>query len=238
MKNIITTKINKENKITHRIYSFVRRYRKLTFNQKNILQILWPNMGVDFTDQPLLFKSLFGNDFPVILEIGFGIGSSLVFMAKQNPEKNFLGIEVYMPGICNCLALAKEANLNNLRIIYYDIIEVLEKMLPNNSLNMVQLFFPDPWHKVKHNKRRIVQYSFVMLILSKLELNGIFHIATDCKSYAKHILNIMNNISDYKNLSETGDFINRPVTRPITKFEQRGQKLGNCIFDFMFKRIK
>ncbi len=238
MKNIITPEINKEGKVIRRIRSFVRRQRKLTPRQESALKMLWSKMGVDFISQPLSFNILFGNNAPVILEIGFGMGASLVRMAKQNPSKNFFGIEVNVSGIGSCLAAAKEVKISNLRVMCHDAIEVLEKMLLDSSLNMVQLFFPDPWHKVRHNKRRIVQHSFGKLVLQKLELGGILHIATDWQPYAEYILNIMHEINDYRNLSVAGDYVQRLITRPVTKFEKRGQQLGHGVFDLMFERIR
>lgn len=238
MKNVFTPEFNEDGKVIRRVRSFVRRQGQLTPRQKNALQTLWPKMGVDFTGQPLLFDSLFGNNAPVILEIGFGIGTSLITMAKQNPAKNILGIEVYTPGIVACLVAANEANLSNLRVMCHDVIEVLEKILPDDSLNMVQLFFPDPWHKVRHNKRRIIQKPFAELVLHKLELGGIFHMATDWQRYAEHMLNVMYEISNYQNLSAAGDYVERSALRPVTKFEKRGQQLGHSVFDLMFKRIK
>ncbi len=238
MKNIITPEINENGKVIRRVRSFVRRHGKLTPRQKNALQILWPKIGVDFTSQHISFNSLFGNNSSVILEIGFGMGASLVDMAKQNPEKNFFGIEVHTPGIASCLAATKEANLSNLRVMSHDAIEVLKKMLLDGSLNMVQLFFPDPWHKIRHNKRRIVQESFAQLVLHKLELGGIFHIATDWEPYAEHILNVIRKINNYQNLSPAGDYVQRLVTRPVTKFEKRAQQLGHDVFDLRFKKIK
>lgn len=181
---LLLQKLMKREKI-RRVRSFVRRQGRLTPRQENALQMLWPKMGLDFTSQPLSFDSLFGNNAPVILEIGFGMGTSLVTMTEQNRDKNFLGIEVHTPGIGACLAVVEEAKLSNLRLMCHDTIEVLEKMVPDASLNMVQLFFPDPWHKVKHNKRRIVQWPFAKLVLHKLELGGIFHMAILCRAYVK-----------------------------------------------------
>ncbi|AMA64743.1 tRNA (guanine-N(7)-)-methyltransferase [Candidatus Arsenophonus lipoptenae] len=230
--------MSKNGKIVNRICSFVIRQRRLTYQQKFTLQKLWPNLGVNYTDQLLSFDRLFCNIAPIILEIGFGIGTSLIYTAQQNSTKNFLGIEVYTPGVIKCLLSAHNYNLNNLRIICHDAIEVLEKMIPNNSLNMVQLFFSDPWPKKRHHKRRLVQPYFAKLILHKLELGGVFHIATDWYPYANHILDVMCQISNYKNLSVSGNYIERPVTRPMTKFEIKGKKLGHKIFDLMFKKIK
>ncbi|MGP1930200.1 MAG: tRNA (guanosine(46)-N7)-methyltransferase TrmB [Arsenophonus sp. ET-YP4-MAG3] len=238
IKNVFTPEINEEGKVIRRVHSFVRRHRQLSLYQKNMLKILWLKMGIDFTDKPLLFDSLFNNSAPIILEIGFGVGSSLVDMAKKNMTKNFLGIEIYIPGIYVCLSAAKKANLNNLKVICYDAIEVLEKMLPTNSLNIIQLFFPDPWHKTKHNKRRIIQQSFANLILDKLKLGGMFYIATDWQPYAEYILNLMNKISGYRNLSESDNYVQRPSSRSITKFEKRAEQFGRRVFDFIFEKIK
>ncbi|MFP3013784.1 MAG: tRNA (guanosine(46)-N7)-methyltransferase TrmB [Arsenophonus sp. NC-QC1-MAG3] len=238
IKNVINLEINEKGKVIRHVRSFVRRQRRLTPRQENVLKMLWPKMGVDFTSQPLPFNILFGNNAPVILEIGFGMGGSLVSMAKQNPSKNFFGIEVNVSGICACLSAAKEVKISNLRVMCHDAIEVLEKILSDSSLNMVQLFFPDPWHKVRHNKRRIVQDSFGKLVLQKLELGGILHIVTDCQPYAEHILNIMHGINDYRNLSVSVDYVQRFVTRPVTKFEKRAKQLGHEVFDLMFERIR
>ncbi|WMY95641.1 MAG: tRNA (guanosine(46)-N7)-methyltransferase TrmB [Arsenophonus sp.] len=234
--NIFTEKINTEKKIKHRICSFVRRQSRLTSHQKNALKILWPQIGLNFFSQPLVFSKIFGNHAPVIMDIGFGMGTELVTMARKNPNKNFLGIEVYKPGIGACLIAATEMKLTNLRIMYYDAVEILENMLENNTLNMIQLFFPDPWPKKKHQKRRIIQKNFAKLILNKLEIGGLLHIATDCQLYAEHILKTITEIHGYKNLSKTNDYIKRPNSRPLTKFEKRGQQLGNTIFDIMFKK--
>ncbi|WMY96972.1 MAG: tRNA (guanosine(46)-N7)-methyltransferase TrmB [Arsenophonus sp.] len=238
IKNIFIEKINTEKKIKHRICSFVRRQSRLTIHQKNALKILWPKIGLNFFSQPIVFSKIFENHAPIIVNIGFGMGTELVKMAKKNLNKNFLGIEVYKPGIGACLIAATEMKLTNLRIIYHDAVEVLEQMLENNTLNMVQLFFPDPWPKKKHQKRRIIQKNFSQLILNKLKIGGVLHITTDCLLYAEHILKTITEIHGYKNLSKTGNYIKRPNSRPLTKFEKRGQKLGNTIFDIMFKKIK
>lgn len=193
-------------------------------------------MGVEYQTQPVDLKELFGRDAPVVLEIGFGMGASLVTMAGNNPQQNFLGIEVHSPGVGACLADAHEAELSNLRVMCHDAVEVLENMIPDGSLEMVQLFFPDPWHKARHNKRRIVQTPFVELVLRKLKVGGVFHMATDWQHYAEHMLEVMNGVADYRNQSETGDYVPRPASRPLTKFELRGQRLGHGVWDLMFER--
>jgi len=137
-----------------------------------------------------------------------------------------------------CLASAKEAGVENLRVMCHDAVEVLQKMIPDNSLRMVQLFFPDPWHKARHNKRRIVQVPFAELVMRKLKLGGVFHMATDWEAYAEHMLEVMSSIDGYKNQSESNNYVPRPETRPLTKFEQRGQRLGHGVWDLMFERVK
>jgi len=238
INDVITPEFDENGRPLRRIRSFVRRQGRLTKGQQLALDQYWPEMGVEFQPEPLDLTRLFGRDAPVVLEIGFGMGTSLVTMAQNNPQQNFLGIEVHAPGVGACLASAKEANVENLRVMCHDAVEVLEKMIPDNSLRMVQLFFPDPWHKARHNKRRIVQTPFAELVMRKLKLGGVFHMATDWEAYAEHMLEVMNGIDGYKNQSETQNYVPRPETRPLTKFEQRGQRLGHGVWDLMFKRIK
>lgn len=238
INDVITPEFDENGRPLRRIRSFVRRQGRLTKGQQLALDQYWPEMGVEFQPEPLDLTRLFGRDAPVVLEIGFGMGASLVTMAQNNPQQNFLGIEVHAPGVGACLASAKEAEVENLRVMCHDAVEVLEKMIPDNSLRMVQLFFPDPWHKARHNKRRIVQAPFAELVMRKLKLGGVFHMATDWEAYAEHMLEVMSSIDGYKNQSETQDYVPRPETRPLTKFEQRGQRLGHGVWDLMFERIK
>ncbi|EDI9722690.1 tRNA (guanosine(46)-N7)-methyltransferase TrmB [Salmonella enterica subsp. enterica] len=227
MKNdVISPEFDENGRPLRRIRSFVRRQGRLTKGQEHALENYWPVMGVEFSEAP------------VTLEIGFGMGASLVAMAKARPEQNFLGIEVHSPGVGACLASAHEEGVENLRVMCHDAVEVLHTMIPDNSLSMVQLFFPDPWHKARHNKRRIVQVPFAELVLSKLKLGGVFHMATDWEAYAEHMLEVMSSIDGYKNLSESNDYVPRPESRPVTKFEQRGHRLGHGVWDLMFERVK
>ena len=238
INDVITPEFDENGRPLRRIRSFVRRQGRLTKGQQLALDNLWPEMGVEFQQEPLDLVTLFGRDAPVVLEIGFGMGASLVTMAQNNPHQNFLGLEVHAPGVGACLASAKEAGVENLRVMCHDAVEVLEKMIPDNSLDMVQLFFPDPWHKARHNKRRIVQTPFVELVMRKLKLGGVFHMATDWEAYAEHMLEVMSSIDGYKNQSESNNYVPRPETRPLTKFEQRGQRLGHGVWDLMFERVK
>ncbi|WP_239953959.1 tRNA (guanosine(46)-N7)-methyltransferase TrmB [Pantoea sp. Z09] len=238
INDVITPEFDENGRPLRRIRSFVRRQGRLTKGQQLALDQYWPEMGVEFQPEPLDLTRLFGREAPVVLEIGFGMGASLVTMAQNNPQQNFLGIEVHAPGVGACLASAKEAEVENLRVMCHDAVEVLEKMIPDNSLRMVQLFFPDPWHKARHNKRRIVQVPFAELVMRKLKLGGVFHMATDWEAYAEHMLEVMSSIDGYQNQSETQNYVPRPETRPLTKFEQRGQRLGHGVWDLMFERIK
>ena len=237
INNVISPEYNEEGRVMRRVRSFVRRQGRLTKHQEEALESEWAEMGIDFVNEPFDFAKLFNNSNPVTLEIGFGMGTSLVTMAAQNPDQNFLGIEVHAPGVGACLASAKEENITNLRVMCHDAIEVLDFMIPNGSLAMVQLFFPDPWHKAKHNKRRIVQVPFAEKIRSKLIDGGVFHMATDWQPYAEHMLEVMTSVAGYENVSTSGDYVPRPESRPETKFEKRGQRLGHGVWDLMFKRV-
>ncbi|EIB97050.1 tRNA (guanosine(46)-N7)-methyltransferase TrmB [Pantoea anthophila] len=238
INDVITPEFDENGRPLRRIRSFVRRQGRLTKGQQQALDTLWPVMGVEYQPEPVDLVALFGREAPVTLEIGFGMGASLVTMAQNTPHQNFLGIEVHAPGVGACLAAAKEADVQNLRVMCHDAVEVLEKMIPDNSLRMVQLFFPDPWHKARHNKRRIVQVPFAELVMRKLKLGGVFHMATDWEAYAEHMLEVMNSIDGYRNQSEQQNYVPRPETRPLTKFEQRGQRLGHGVWDLMFERVK
>ncbi|CUX97140.1 tRNA (guanosine(46)-N7)-methyltransferase TrmB [Candidatus Hoaglandella endobia] len=238
MKNnfFISPEDNDQDCSRQHIRSFVLRQRRLKQGQQHALDTLWTTMGVDYKAQPLSLDALFGRATPVTLEIGFGMGESLVTMATAYPERSFLGIEVHWPGVGACLASAHKAEANNLRVMCHDAVEVLEYMIPDQALAMVQLFFPDPWPKVRHHKRRIMQLPFVALIGRKLADHGILHIATDWQSYAKHILMVMSVNKMFLNLSTSGDYVPRPVNRPYTKFEQRGQRLGYSVWDLIFTK--
>lgn len=238
INDVITPEFDENGRPLRRIRSFVRRQGRLTKGHQQALDTLWPVMGVEYQPEPVDLPALFGREAPVTLEIGFGMGASLVTMAQNTPHQNFLGIEVHAPGVGACLAAAKEADVQNLRVMCHDAVEVLEKMIPDNSLRMVQLFFPDPWHKARHNKRRIVQVPFAELVMRKLKLGGVFHMATDWEAYAEHMLEVMNSIDGYRNQSEQQNYVPRPETRPLTKFEQRGQRLGHGVWDLMFERVK
>ena len=164
------------------------------------------------------------------------MGQSLVTMAKNTPEKNFIGIEVHRPGVGSCLALAHAEGISNLRVMSHDAVEVLEHMIPDASLDRVQIYFPDPWHKKRHNKRRIIQPAFVALLARKIKMNGCLHLATDWQAYAEHMLEVLQASPSYDNTSDTHDWVERPQWRPETKFERRGQLRGHGVWDLIFTR--
>lgn len=218
------------------IRSFVRRQGRLTKAQKWALHQFWPEMGVEYQKSLIEPHQLFGRNAPLVLEIGFGMGDSLVTTAILHPEHDFLGVEVHVPGVGACLRSAHVAHLTNLRIICHDAVEVLEHMIADDALERVQLFFPDPWHKARHHKRRIVQQPFVELVRRKLKMGGCYHMATDWQPYAEHMLGVISGVEGYKNLSNRGDYISRPESRPLTRFESRGKGLGHGVWDLMFQK--
>ncbi|OCG15811.1 tRNA (guanosine(46)-N7)-methyltransferase TrmB [Gilliamella sp. WF3-4] len=222
---------NENIKSKRTIRSFVLRQGRLTKGQEQALNNLWPVFGIEYdANSPIYFAT----GKPAVLEIGFGMGASLIEMAKNAPNKNFLGIEVHKPGVGACLMAIEENQLSNLKVMCHDAVEVLENMIPNHSLDKVQIFFPDPWHKARHNKRRIIQPKFVQLIRQKLKLGGILHLATDWQNYAEHMLDVLNQAEGFENLSPSSNYIPRPDDRPITKFEKRGQNLGHGVWDLQF----
>ena len=227
-----------EGKYIRKVRSFVKREGRLTNAQARALELHWQTMGLDHHKNVIDPSAVFNNDNPVVLEIGFGMGASLVEMAKNAPETNFIGIEVHLPGVGACLSSANEAEVTNLKVYEHDAIEVLRDCVPDESLDTVQLFFPDPWHKTRHHKRRIVQPAFVESLRTKLKIGGVFHMATDWENYAECMLEDMSVAPGYSNLSENNNYVPRPDSRPLTKFENRGQKLGHGVWDLQFKRIE
>ena len=217
------------------IRSFVLRQGRLTKGQAQALATMWPVYGIERDNTILDFKTLFKRDAPVTLEVGFGDGMSLASMAKSAPERDFVGIEVHRPGVGRLLHLIEENELSNVRVMDDDAVEILKKRIPEKSLDRVQLFFPDPWHKKRHNKRRIVQDDFVSLIASRLKSQGVFHMATDWEPYAEHMAEVMEASSDFRSLS-TSAFSKKPVARPTTKFEKRGLKLGHGVWDLLYEK--
>jgi len=225
-------------KYVRRVRSFVKREGRLTKGQAAAIERQWPQLGLALEQGLLNFETVFNNSNPVTLEIGFGMGHSLVEMAKNAPEQNFIGIEVHEPGVGACLMAAEDAGVTNLRLFNDDAVEVLEQCIADESLQQVQIFFPDPWHKKRHHKRRLIQPEFVAHLCKKLKPNGVIHLATDWENYAEHMLEVLSGEPRLSNLSTAGDFIPRPEERPKTKFEQRGETKGHGVWDLKFQKAK
>lgn len=219
-----------------KLRSFVRREGRLTPGQSRALEKWLPAYGLPKDDGSLDFSNIFGRAAPVLLEIGFGNGETLLELATKHPEWNFIGIEVHRPGVGHLLKLAGEAGISNLRVCSEDAVEILRNRIPDASLHRVMLYFPDPWPKKRHHKRRIVQPEFVSLVARKLVPSGEFHMATDWENYAEHMEAIMDAAEDFENTVTDGGFAPRPTERPLTKFEQRGQKLGHGVWDLIYRR--
>jgi len=230
------TSVNESTTHPRRIRSFVRREGRLTTGQQRALDELFPRFGIEASHTPIDFATMYGREAPVILEIGFGNGDTLATIARNNPENNYLGIEVHRPGVGHLLMRIEEYGLSNVRVMCADAVEVLQRQIADGTLEAVYLFFPDPWHKKRHHKRRQVQPEWTQLIRRKLKIGGYLHMATDWQEYAEHMLTTLENAEGFTNQSARSDYIERPDYRPITKFEQRGTRLGHGVWDLMFLR--
>lgn len=219
-----------------RVRSFVLRAGRLTEGQKRALIELWPLYGVAESNERLDFVRLFGNSHPVILEIGFGNGDATWQMASAHPEENYLAVEVHRPGVGHLLLKLEENVIQNVRIACEDGVALLNRRVPDASLSGVRIFFPDPWPKKRHHKRRLIQASFIDLLAKKLHKGGILHLATDWEPYAESMLEVMHNSRGFENLSPDGGFAPKPQWRPATKYEERGKRLGHSVFDLVFRR--
>jgi tRNA (guanine-N7-)-methyltransferase len=216
------------------IKSFVLRAGKMTIRQKHGLNTLLKNYALPDDSQVWDFAEIFANQNDVIVEIGFGMGSSLLEMALSNPSTNFIGVEVHLAGVGSLAADLDEHEVNNVKIVNFDAAQIFAKNIPSNSLSGIQIFFPDPWHKKRHNKRRLIQSEFVKILVDKLKPGGVLHCATDWQDYAEHILQVLQNEESLDNLSTNQDYVDRPKSRPMTKFEKRGIKLGHGVWDLQF----
>lgn len=224
------------------VKSYVVRSGRMTFGQEKAFADLWSvygiEAGLDGDGTILDFEQIFARQAPVIVEIGFGMGDSLIEIASSHPENNYIGIEVHRPGVGRLLGNIGEQALTNLRVMQFDAVEVLKTQISDNSLSAVYLFFPDPWHKTRHHKRRIVQDDFVQLIRQKLSAHGHFHMATDWEAYARQVLKTMKKAPGFKNCSSDKEYMPRPEYRPTTKFERRGERLGHGVWDILFEKVE
>ena len=217
------------------IRSYVIRGGRLTTSQQHALDNYWSTYGIADIKGPLDCSALFGRQAPVVMEIGFGMGDSLLAMARTNPDKNFIGVEVHPPGIGNILREIAEQNITNLRIYKADAKDVLDQCIADASLSKIQIYFPDPWHKTKHHKRRLIQSEFVQQIRPKLKVGAIVHLATDWEAYAKQMMKVMSSAEGFRNCLGEHAWASDPM-RPSTKFEQRGQRLGHAVWDLVFEK--
>ena len=221
-----------------RIRSFVRREGKLTRGQARALENLWSVYGIDYQPQLLDLPGIFGRRAPLVLEIGFGNGDALLHSAQQHPENNFLGIEVHRPGVGSLLLRAEQSALKNLRVLRHDAVEVVEHCIEDHSLAEVRIFFPDPWPKKRHHKRRLVQGDFIHKLSRTLATDGRLHLATDWEEYAQQMLQVLCAERTLKNIHPDSKFAPRPESRPETRFEKRGQLLGHGVWDLLFVKIQ
>ena len=214
--------------------SFVTRAGRLSNAQRRAIDELGPRLALPYEPRPLDWSAPWGRVAPRILEIGFGMGGTTAEIAAQRPGDDFLGIEVHEPGVGALLKLLGERALNNVRVIQHDAVEVLEHMIVPESLDGVHIFFPDPWHKARHHKRRLLQAPFVALLASRLKPNGYLHCATDWENYAEQMLAVLGSEPTLRNTTDA--YARRPAYRPVTKFEQRGLRLGHGVWDLLFQR--
>jgi tRNA (guanine-N7-)-methyltransferase len=217
------------------IRSFVLRQGHLSVAQKRAMDQGMPRWGIEYSGQSLDLAQAFGRPAPKILEIGFGMGGASAEIAAGHPENDYLGIEVHSPGVGNLLKLIEEQQLSNLRIIRHDAVEVIDHMLPDGSLDGIHIFFPDPWPKKRHHKRRLIQPELIAKLATKLRPDGYIHAATDWEEYAQQILEVFQNNPLLANSVDNG-FAPRPEYRPLTKFELRGIRLGHGVWDIIFRR--
>ena len=221
--------------MTHRpIRSFVLRQGRISNAQQRSLDTLMPRFGIPFQEAALDLDQAFGRAAPKIVEIGFGMGETTASIAAAHPENDYLGIEVHSPGVGSLLKQIGEQELANVRVIQHDAVEVLKHMIPPQSLAGVHIFFPDPWHKKRHHKRRLIQPELVALLCDKLKPGGYLHAATDWQEYAEHILVVLS--AEPRLVNTAADYAPRPDYRPLTKFEQRGIRLGHGVWDIVFRK--
>jgi tRNA (guanine-N7-)-methyltransferase len=225
-----------QDEFPQRIRSFVMRSGHITQSQRTTRERLLPKWGLTFRKEAIDFQEVFGHAGPSVLEIGFGMGETTALIARQHPEWNILAVDVYRPGVGALLAKIDQDQLANIRIVEWDAVEVLEHMLTENKLDAVHIYFPDPWPKKRHHKRRLIQTPFIELLVSRLRTGGLIHLATDWPEYADQMLAVCSAQPRLKNQAAAG-FSPKPAWRPQTKFEARGLRLGHPVADLLFQKI-
>lgn len=218
------------------IRSFVLRQGRVSPAQQRAVETLMPRFGIPYAPMALDLDLAFGRNAPKILEIGFGMGDSTATIALNHPENDYLALEVHTPGVGNLLKLIDAQQINNIRIMQHDAVEVLRDMIGDATLDGVHIFFPDPWHKARHNKRRLIQPPFIEKLVQKIKPGGYIHVATDWQDYAEQVLEVLSKEPLLENTAP--DYAPRPAYRPLTKFEQRGIRLGHGVWDLVFLRRK
>lgn len=230
--------VSVEPPIRREIRSFVRREGRITPAQQQALERLWPRYGLDAPPAALDLRTLFGRQAPVSLEIGFGAGHHLLARAGTEAERDFIGVEVHRPGVGRVLAQAEAAGLGNLRVACHDAVEVLRDWIAPAALDELIIEFPDPWPKKRHHKRRLVQPAFVAFAVTRLRPGGRLRLATDWAHYAGQMLEVLDAEPQLVNTVAGGGYAPRPASRPPTRFEMRGERLGHAVFDLDFRRIE
>ena len=224
-----------ENLHLRRIRSFVLRQGRLTTGQARAMTELMAPFGLSASTRVIHWPTLFGNDHPVVLEIGIGNGDALAQCAQADPQRNYLGAEVHAPGVGHGLLAIEKLALNNAKIYHGDAVELLMHNVPDASLAQIHIWFPDPWHKARHHKRRLIQPEFVALLQRKLQRSGLLHLATDWQAYAEHMMQVMSEAPGFVNRAGAQQFAEKPAWRPNTHFERRGERLGPGVWDLLFE---
>lgn len=220
------------------IRSFVLRQGRFTDAQQRAFDEQWPQFGIDYTGEVRDYAALFGREAPLVMEIGTGNGDALRFAAKQDPTRNYIGLEVHAPGVGRLLNALAEDGSTHAKVYHHDAVEVLKHEVADSTLDEVRIYFPDPWHKKRHNKRRLVQPEFAQLLLKKIRIGGRLHLATDWEPYAEHMLDVLDATPGFANRAGPRGHVPRPEWRPQTHFETRGQKLGHGVWDLLYDRTE
>ena len=234
MKQFPSNEINNKYR---QIRSFVRREGRITPSQQKALDTLWPKYGIEYSKTLINIDKLFNRNAPISIDIGFGNGVSLLHIAQLQTQWNHLGIEVHRPGVGRLLAQLEANAILNVKALCADAVDVLEHMIADCCVDRFLIFFPDPWPKKRHHKRRLIQTDFLDLMAKKLKPDGLVHLATDWQDYAEWMLQFMDEHSQFSNIAGQGSYSEKPEYRPTTKFETRGKKLGHGVYDLIYKRV-
>jgi tRNA (guanine-N7-)-methyltransferase len=219
-----------------RIRSFVLREGRMTPAQQRAFDAHWARYGIDYSGRPQDFATRFGRQAPLVMEIGFGNGEALAWASEHDQARDFIGVEVHGPGVGRLMNALAARDASNVRLYKHDAVEVLENEIAPGSLSEARIWFPDPWHKKRHNKRRIIQPDFVALLASRMASDGLLHLATDWQAYAEHMLEVMEAAPDWRNALAPGQYAEKPDWRIETHFERRGLKLGHGVWDLLYHR--